>query len=439
MKTSFAEWRRLYGAGLCSLLLIVAATVLLGFIAGTAGCGSVPVSAIPTQIYTWYDLDAIRNNKQGNLIVGHYILMNHLDRNTPGYEELAGPNANDGEGWAPIGGNLIGGETQVMFLGLLEGQGYNIKDLRINRPGKDRVGLFGQLGITGVVRNIGVVNADVTADFMVGALVGGNWGSVVNCYSSGDVSGGRSVGGLVAQNAYILRDSCSTATVTGDRNVGGLVGNNIVISGTTGSIRNCHATGNVIGDSAVGGLLGDNSEGASITNSYATGSVTGETDIGGLVGGNWGNLSNSYATGSVTGNEWVGGLAGQNSHTVSNSYATGNVTGNEQAGGLLGSNDEGLVSNSYATGSVTGNYWFGGLVGLDTGTVTNCFWDIEISGLPFSDGGTGKTTAEMQDIATFLDAGWSIISVANPDQRDSDYAWNMVDLVTYPLLSWQSA
>ena len=114
-----------------------------------------------------------------------------------------------------------------------------------------------------------------------------------------------------------------------------------------------------------------------------------------------------------------------------------NVTGHCCVGGLVGYND-GDVSNSYAIGSVTGDTSVGGLIGLNNlGTVTNSFWDTQTSGQPTSDGGTGKTTAEMQDIITFSGVGWNITAVANPDTRNLAYIWNIVDDEAYPFLSWQ--
>jgi hypothetical protein len=71
------------------------------------------------------------------------------------------------------------------------------------------------------------------------------------------------------------------------------------------------------------------------------------------------------------------------------------------------------------------------------GTVNDSLWDIQTSGQPTSDGGTGKTTTEMRNIATFMGAGWNIVAVANPGARDPAYAWNIVDGETYPFLSWQ--
>ena len=52
-------------------------------------------------------------------------------------------------------------------------------------------------------------------------------------------------------------------------------------------------------------------------------------------------------------------------------------------------------------------------------------------------GGTGKTTAEMQDIATFSGATWDIVAVDNPGTRNPSYIWNIVDTETYPFLSWE--
>ena len=74
--------------------------------------------------------------------------------------------------------------------------------------------------------------------------------------------------------------------------------------------------------------------------------------------------------GSVIGNFYVGGLAGLNTGTISNSYSSVNVSGNidssHHIGGLVGYNF-GTVSGSYATGSVSGNYYLGGLVGYNEG------------------------------------------------------------------------
>ncbi len=221
----------------------------------------------------------------------------------------------------------------------------------------------------------------------------------------------------------VIKDiGVTNITVIGERSIGSLVGIN-----RRGTISDCHATGNVTGDDYVGGLVGVNS--GTVGNSYFSGSVTGGLSIGGLVG--YGGLG-------------VGGLVGwNNGGSVSNSYSSGSVSGrsvsgNSSVGGLVGDNVFATVSNSYSTGSVTGNGSVGGLVGSSyEGTASFSFWDTQTSGQATSAGGTGETTAEMQDIATFSGAAWNIIAVANPGTRNTSYIWNMVDSVTYPFLSWQ--
>jgi len=386
--------------------------------------------AVPILVWDWYGLNATRDD-----LYGIYILMNDLNSTTPGYEELAGPTANGGKGWQPIG---FTNETQFdVFLGTLDGGGYEICDLFINRPNTYDVGLLTVVYLGGGITNLGVVNATVTGYMWVGGLAGLSIGTVDNSYSVASVNGTHPVGGLVGGNGRegILKNSYSIGNVTGDGSVGGLVGAN------GGIVSDCHCTGSVISkEDHAGGLVGYNERGT-VSDSYSSANVIGYNAVGGLMGENYeGTVSNSYSTGSVTGGN-AGGLVGENWGTVSNSYSTGSVTGGFGIGGLVGVNYQGTVTDSYSTGSVTGeNYenYRGGLVGYnDEGTVSNSFWDIEESGQTTSAAGRGKTTAEMQDIATFSAAGWDIIAVAL-NETNTTYTWNIVNNVTYPFLGWQS-
>ena len=264
------------------------------------------------------------------------------------------------------------------FVGSFDGQGYEICDLFINRPEESDVGLFGVVETGGVIENVAIVNGDITGYHSVGSLVGYN----------------------------------------------------------RGSVRNCFAGGNLVGDSDVGGLVGAND--GTVSNSYSTGTVNGNDLVGGLVGKNDGTVSSSYSIRTVEGNDFVGDLVGVNGGTVSNSYAGGAVDGSNFVGGLLGRN-EGVVSKCYSTGNVTGDEHIGGLVGQNLyGVVSNSFWDTQTSGQGSSDGGTGNTTEEMMNITTFTGAGWDIIAVEDPSERDPAHTWNIVDTVTYPFLSWES-
>jgi hypothetical protein len=88
---------------------------------------------------------------------------------------------------------------------------------------------------------------------------------------------------------------------------------------------------------------------------------------------------------------------------------------------------------------VTGQEHVGGLVGQNLyGVVSNSFWDTQTSGQGSSDGGTGKITVELRDIAVFSGVGWQIVAVISSGTRNGEYVWNIVDDETYPFLSWQS-
>jgi len=395
MKVACRQRKNLCLAELSILLITVA------LLAGIMGCDSV---SDYLEIRNWHDLYAIRDN-----LGGHYLLMNDLDSTTTGYGELAGNTANQGKGWQPIG------TSDDPFTGIFDGQDYGISDMFINRPDESAVGLFAAVDVGGLIQNVRVLNANMAGDWAVGGLVGENWGDVRNSYSGGTVTGADCVGGLVGGNAGGVSNSCSAASVTGHWDVGGLVG----CSDSRGSV----------------------------TNSYSVGSVTGEWAVGGLVGGNLGGtVARSYSTGSVTGDDYVGGLVGDNQGSVSNSYSASSVTGEWYVGGLVGDNDyTGIVSNSYASGGVIGYSFAGGLVGSNWGAVSNSFWNIETSGMTESDGGAGRTTTAMQDIATFtdtttegLDSQWDITAVALSEINDT-FVWNIVTDQTYPFLSWQPA
>jgi len=401
---------------------------------------------IGLEIWHWHDLDEIRGN-----LGGSYILMNDLDSTTAGYEELASPGANQGKGWQPIG------TYDDQFTGSFDGQGYEIRDFFINRADETGVGLFGDVG-SAVIKNIGVVNVGVTGNSSVGALVGSSTGSVINSYCAGSVAGSEYIGGLAGYSTGTVSDSYSVASVTGSESVGGLVG------ASTGTVSDSYSNGNVAGVGeqealCLGGLVGINT--GNVSNSHSRGDVTGtgrqqSLSVGGLAGLNTGTVGNSHSTASVTGTGeqqslYVGGLVGINTGSVGNSYCTGDVIGTGKqkllcVGGLVGvnmggSSYTGTVSNSCSSGNVTGeqqSVYIGGLVGASTGTVSSSFWDIETSGRTTSAGGTGKTTAQMQSIATFSGATWNIVTVANLGMRNPSYIWNIVDGVTYPFLSWQS-
>ncbi|MGI5838489.1 MAG: immunoglobulin-like domain-containing protein [bacterium] len=421
-----------------------------------------------------------------------YNVRNYLDKCFRQIEDIDLSSYNSDGGWEPLG---TGDDS---FTGIYDGDGHTISNLFISRNEADPAGLFGRILCEAAgeteIRDLGLVNVNVTSkgetgglaglnygatmkncyvtgtvegkgSGRIGGLVGDNEGDIINCYtnatvegdfemlvdyvgglvgmnfgsitdshSNGDVSGDDEVGGLVGYNcAYegssgLISDSYSSCTVTGlENNVGGLVGNN------DGTITDSFATGAVSGNIGVGGLVGITYGG--ISNSYAAGEVEGKDHVGGLAGYNYGSIDKSYATGTVTGTEtdidytYVGGLVGSNLGPISDSYARGAVFGQEDIGGLVGYN-QALVANSYATGLVDGDSYIGGLIGFNhsDGNITNSYWDTEASCQNTSDGGEGKTTAEMKIQATYGDWDFDTIWEISADENDG-----------YPYLRWLSA
>lgn len=355
-------------------------------------------------------------------------VRNHLDKHFRQIQSISLSGYSTGEGWEPIGDN------STPFTGTFDGgDEYTISGLVINRSDIDNnyMGLFGCTGAVAEIRNLGLANVNVNGSNYVGGLVGRNDGLVTNSYVTGDVTGRSEVGGLVGQNDGSVTDSYFTGTAidTWSGTIGGLIGEN------NGTIINCHADVTVTSDNSyVGGLVGSNYGG--ISESYAVGEVEGKSEVGGLVGYNsGGNIDKSYATGTVTGTETdtmyiytlVGGLVGSNSGPISDSYARGAVSGQEDVGGLVGYNRS-LITNSYATGTVNGDSYIGGLAGFNhsDGNIMSSYWDTETSLQASSDGGTGKTTAEMKEETTFT--GWDFNTIWGINGSDNN---------GYPFLRWQ--
>ena len=333
-------------------------------------------------------------------------------------------------GWAPLG------LTDAPFTSTFHGNGHTISNLYVNitvtaPAGIARAGLFGSIGSTGVVKNVGVTgsvtakmttttNADSAA--YAGGLAGWNNGDITDSWADVRVEAKTSGPEGAAISAY----------------AGGLVG----LADSGSEILRSFALGDVTADDAPGGI-----------SSYA--------NAGGLVGQNAGRIGASFATGVVkavsgSGTSSAGGLVGNHQPTnatlvVSASYATGRAeaTSNnvEYAGGLAGRNNR-TIEASYSRGTVTisgggtGNSNAGGLVGGGDGTATASYWDTETSGLNTSVAGTGKTTSDLQTPTAYGTAdtdiykGWNVNydGAANTGVSGADDPWHFGTASDYPRL-----
>jgi len=117
------------------------------------------------------------------------------------------------------------------------------------------------------------------------------------------------------------------------------------------------------------------------------------------------------------------GFCNLNNGTITNCYITGvlhNIGG--AAAGFAGFNNPpaaGVITNCYSTVVVTPTAVPFGFCGNNTGTITSCYWDTDVSGTLNSNGGTGETTILMKKQATFI--GWDFTTI-----------WKITEDVTYP-------
>ncbi|MGN0480202.1 MAG: InlB B-repeat-containing protein, partial [Lachnospiraceae bacterium] len=191
------------------------------------------------------------------------------------------------------------------FSGKFEGNGHTISNLNITDETGSCVGVFGYN--TGLIRNLGVINANISGSGVAGGLCAYNDGTILNCYFTGTVSSiGTYVGGLCGQNrtgkignCYFNGSVSLSNTTSSYRYLGGLCGYN-----SNGNIWNCYCVATVSGEAEYKGAFagdGSNNPPIYVGNCYYDNSVCslpglGRFDFGGVVTGK--NFS-SFAMGEV--------------------------------------------------------------------------------------------------------------------------------------------
>ena len=308
------------------------------------------------------------------------------------------------------------------FTGVFEGGSHTIRNVTIDQPSSQRVGLLGAID-SATIQNLTLENFTITGDMYVGALAG---------YASD---------GVTISDVHV-RD----ATVHGENGrVGGLIGE-YELYGTTdisARIQRVSVVGGQVtsGDAGnIGGLIGEanvDSDGAGVEVSFliqktftdiAVSSTTDSSsaDAGGLIGdvsvyswgdANWSNFAiyDTYTWGdvSVPLGENIGGLVGRAgidadsenataNLTITRTYAKGNITGEVEVGGLIGQLSEVYlygptasatyeITNNFAMGKVTTSpdeeetHYRGGLIGRsetfdDEVIVTGNYYDAHRTG-----------------------------------------------------------
>jgi len=348
----------------------------------------------------------------------------------------------------------IGTVSDGPFTGVLDGNDRTIRHFDYAVVVESYVGLFGWVqGGQARITHLTLAEPNVSSDFgrYVAPLVGYlHAGTVSDCHvRDGTAIGFNFVGGLIGRSeGGTVADCTAHGAVTGVAQVGGLVGENYL-----GTVTRCHATGYVTGvpDSsgwAMGGLVGEN-DCAVVTDSNATWIVQGYRYVGGLVGDNIvAEVRRSHSGGAVNGVDEVGGLVGRSrGGVIADCYSLAEVCGDFLVGGLAARNAPscyctggapGLIACCFAAGSVstrTGVVAHGLLALNEQGDVLDCFWDLETTGCTASNGGQGKTTSEMCDLATYLGAGWDFVGET---ANGGDDTWCVRKGEGYPRLAWET-
>lgn len=336
-------------------------------------------------------LDDLRN--VGSDLAGNYALGRDIDAS-----------ATSTQPYTPIG------NTVTPFTGQFDGQGYRVSSLSpqawspVDPYGIPLIGMFGEVGSTGIVRDLNVEGT------VAGTPV------VEQYYQQGDVGMAAAV-----NNGTLLRVNASGGIYSGAGPygsdytiVGGLVGVN------RGNVLRSSSSVNVVAGGDVGGLVGDNS--GLIRQSFSSGSVESLSYVnhgaGGLVDTNTGTIDQSYST----------------SPTLLEGYCRG-AADTPCGGAALVVDNEGTISQSFATGLVTQPFYQPiGIARTNNGTIaSDVYWDKDttaaavgvVYGTPMP-AANGYTTAQMSDTASFATYDFSATG-----------AWAMPAGATHPILRWQ--
>jgi len=210
---------------------------------------------IPVNQSNYSSFNTFANTADG--LIKHYTLTENI---------VLPPVTGTASNWTAIGTN------ENRFRGSLDGWGYSITGLNINRSTVSYQGLFGyiisEVGSQnipggGVVERVGLIDCVINGNQYVGGVVGHNSGTVRNCFVRGSTTSHR---------VY--------ASSTGSSYVGGITGS---VPGLS-TVENCYTNIAVEGaGDYVGGIAGYTYRGT-IRYCYARGTVKGSSYTGGIVG-----------------------------------------------------------------------------------------------------------------------------------------------------------
>lgn len=353
---------------------------------------------------------------------------------------------NDGCGWE---GNWyqIGLSASYPFTGYYDGNGYTIRDLKMQDKNAVGASLFGFVN-QAIISNLTIEGATITGygalSAIVGAVItkGGNIdktfikGCVVRKSTIESRSDGMAIGGIagmVDPNVNLWIDSCTVedCNINGAISVGGILGGGTTYSMT--QITNSHNRGTHVTASynCAGGIVGY-ADTLYVYSCSNDGTIKGAASAtpppgnlpansiynvgtGGIVGGSGlSTIISSRNSGTVQGGRGVGGIIGStlvstNPQTYYNNTFigfcsnSGSVDGYNYIGGLCGEAQLGIYK-SYNEGTINANTSYaGGIIGFSPlSSITNTANFGKVSANSYSGGIAGSIIAGTFGINTNL-------------------------------------
>jgi hypothetical protein len=284
-------------------------------------------AADPWRVVTEADLRKVATETTGWTLAAHYKLT-----------ATKGIDLTDKTAWAMIHIVETNPPQWGSFTGSFDGNGYTITGLSCDNTGflnPSASGMFYEIGTTGVVKNLKLINVTIkgNGDAGVGGVAAWNKGTVENCFVSGSVTGIASennfvaAGGVVASNDGTVQNCYSACTVNAM-----LVGG--VVASSTGTVQNCYSTGSVSGGSTAGGVVG----------SAMNGSAKVQKNVA---------LNTSITTEGLSIGR-IAGTIGSNTTppappTLTNNHARSDMSGSWNAKGLTARDGADVTSATYST------------------------------------------------------------------------------------------
>jgi hypothetical protein len=303
------------------------------------------------------------------------------------------------------------------FLGVIDGDGFEVRNLVINKTGSQNVGFVSMMGFGAEIKNLTFRNVAITHNLTGTGIISG----CMFCFNVGDSALARPI----VSNVNVIN-----ATVAGGYLSGGITGY------ATGYSRIADVTLQGLtlsGGQQTGGVVGSGWGTVLIARARVEGDVSNTSqDMGGIAGyAGCSNIIQSSFVGTLTGpgpnlggvsgffeNRWCDGSTGN--MTDSFAHAEINSAG-ARIGGLVGFfRHTARVIRSYSFSTINTTLAKGGCVGImDNGAaVESCYYNdsVHVDIVPKA-GETALTPAEMLDPATNM----TFLTDSNPG------VWNFVN------------